>query len=132
MADVAYQSWSLIPHDVDPLTSEPTVPQPPMMASIALDPGGSLHFVLKTAPPRLTIQLTATALSAEGRSQRLLRVLRGTEGSYERQDATWERGQDGPNAIFTTTVGGTGDRVKLHLPEGLALVATGIAFREDA
>ena len=46
MVDVAYRFWSLIHRDLDPLQQEPTLPQPPMLATVAVDCGGSLHFEL--------------------------------------------------------------------------------------
>ncbi len=131
MADVALRTWSLIPRDLDPAQQEPTLPQPPMLTAVAIDPGGSLHFELEGSPADLSIQVTVTGMTAEGRGDDFLHVYRGSAGAYAQVEAPWSRGQDGPNAVFTTHAAGAGDRAKLHLKQGLAIVVTAIGFAAD-
>jgi hypothetical protein len=128
MADVAYRTWSLILRDQDPLQQEPTLPQPPMLATVAVDSGGSLHFELKSSPAAVTVHLTLTGLSVEGRNEDFLQVFRGTIGAYSRVEVTWSRSQDGPMALLTTSVPGAGNRLKIHLAEGAPVFVTSIAF----
>ncbi|MDA0337041.1 MAG: hypothetical protein O2782_17905 [bacterium] len=131
MTDVAYRSWSLIHRDLEPTQQQPTIAQPPMMTAMALDPHGSLHFVLAKAPEVLLIRLVATGFSVEGRAEEFLRVYRGAPGSYKPVAATWQRSQDGAEAVFTTAVSGAGDCLKLHLPQGRTAILTGISFRTE-
>jgi hypothetical protein len=77
MAEVAYGCWSLIPKDFTPASQEPTLTQPPMLTTILVDPGASLHFEL-AAVAVLSIQITITGLSGEARESDFLRVYRGT------------------------------------------------------
>ena len=131
MADVVYRSWSLISRDLEPTQQDPTLPQPPMLTTVAVDPGGSLCFELASASEPLSIQISITGLSAEGRGDDFLVVYRGSAGAYAAVDATWARGQEGLNTVFTTTVSGLGDHVKLHLAEGQAIFVTAISFSSD-
>lgn len=131
MADVAYTSWSLIPRDLEPASQEPSIKQPPMMTSIAVDPGGSLVFELRDPPTVLVIRAQVTAMTSEGRGGDFIQVLRGSEGAYQPVEAVWTQGQDGPSAILSTLVGGSGDRLKIHLPSGNSVVFTGIEFGDD-
>jgi hypothetical protein len=131
MADVAYFSWSLIHQDLEPAQQQPTLPQPPMLTTIALDPRGSLCFVFRDAPERLSIRLVITGISAEGQNEDLLRVYRGEPGAYTAVEATWSRGQDGPDAVFTTEVSASGDHLKLHLSQGRTVIVTGASFTHE-
>jgi hypothetical protein len=128
MVDVAYRFWSLIHRDLDPLQQEPTFPQPPMLATVAVDCGGSLHFELASSPAEVTIQLTVAGLSLEGRGDDFLHVFRGTVGAYSKAEVSWSRGQDGPIAVLTTSVTGAGDRLKLYLAEGAPVFVTTVSF----
>ena len=131
MADVVYHSWSLISQDLEPTQQDPTLTQPPMLTAVAVDPGCSLCFELAAVPGSLSIHLTVTGLSAEGRGDRFLLVYQGSAGAYTAMDATWSRGQEGVNAVFSTTVSGRGDRVKLHLEQGPAIFVTTISFGSE-
>jgi hypothetical protein len=131
MADVVYRSWSLISRDLEPTQQDPTLPQPPMLTTVAIDPGGSLCFELVSASEPLSIHISITGLSAEGRGDDFLVVYRGSAGAYAAVDATWSRGQEGLNAVFTTMVSGIGDHVKLHLAEGRAIFVAAISFSSD-
>ena len=131
MAHVVYRSWSLISQDLEPTQQDPTLPQPPMLTTVAVDSGGSLCFELASASGPLSIEITITGLSAEGRGDDFLLVYRGSAGVYTAMATTWSRGQEGINAVFATTVSGHGDRVKLHLAGGLAIFVTGISFTSD-
>lgn len=131
MADVVYRSWSLISQDLEPPRQDPTLTQPPMLTAVAVDPGGSLCFELGEVPGSLSIRLTVTGLSAEGRGDRFLLVYLGSAGAYAAMDATWSRGQEGVDAVFSTTVSGRGDRLKLHLEKGPAIFVTTISFGSE-
>ena len=102
-----------------------------MLPTVAVDPGGSMCFELASESEPLSIQISITGLSAEGRGDDFLVVYRGSAGAYAAVDATWARGQEGLNAVFTTTVSGLGDHVKLHLAEGQAIFVTAISFSSD-
>lgn len=131
MADVFYRSWALIYRDAEPEQQDPTVVQPPMLTTIAVDAGGSLVFALNSPPPRLSIQLRATGASSEGRGAAFLHVYRGAPGAYLPQSCTWSRSQDGAEALFRTTVEGTGDTLKLHLADGGTCIVIAVTIASD-
>ena len=64
-------------------------------------------------------------------SHDFLAVYRGSPGAYAAVEATWSRGQEGLNAVFTTTVSGLGDRLKLQHAEGQPIFVTAISFGSD-
>lgn len=131
MADVAYRSWSLIFRDAEPERQDCTVPQPPMLTTIAVDAGGSLVFELASAPSILALEVRATGASCENRGEDFLHVYRGTGGAYTHRVCSWTRSQDGVDALFRTTAEGTGDLLKLHLPDGATCIISAVSIATD-
>ncbi|MEE2658061.1 MAG: hypothetical protein VX733_06105 [Candidatus Latescibacterota bacterium] len=129
MADIAYRSWSLVPLDRDPTEGRSTLASPPQMANVALDPGGSLVFELADpSSSTLEISLCTTALSAETRQSVLVYTANGVENFVCLPTSEWTATQDEMNMTFTTTASGARGTMKLHLPEGPALIVIGVAF----
>lgn len=127
MSDLPYRKWSLIPRDPEPEQGRPTVINPPMMSTIALDGGASLVFTLDRAP--MSAKLTATALTSDSRRGEFLQVYGGgVQGDFLRAPVTWGRVQDGMHVVFSASLSTAGTCVKLHLPKGPTLVVVKVEF----
>jgi len=133
MSRIHYTGWAIIPANDDPLTQRPYSMNPPMMVTIALDPGASLVAQLKEPPEELTAKVTATGMSAEGQPEAAFRFYAASEtGDFRLLDVgAWEVSFVGSDAVFSARISGAAEFLKL-IPQGARpLIVNTIDFERE-
>ena len=126
MEELGYKSWGLVPVDSDPASGVPSHVHPPMITTLALDPGASLVIELQAPPADLELQMRLTALSTEGESGSNMKLLTAaTEAAFTAIPASWEKEFEGMDAVFTVRVSHPGQQLKIHSQsQGTLIVRT--------
>jgi|GEM_PF-797695 len=124
MQEVGYKSWGLVPVDSDPVSGMPSSTNPPMISTLALDPGASLVIELGEPLPELHMQLRLTALSTESETGANMKLSTArTEGTFTPLSvADWEKSFEGMDAVFSIQVQNVGPYLKLHSQANATLV----------
>ena len=130
MDEINYLNWGFIPRDTEPTFVESYTPAPPMMTTLAIDKNASLIFQLRSYPPNLHLSIETTAVSAEGRSANLFKVLTSPSGTQFKEVPYqgWDKIADGFYVTFSAQIGNAQEYVKLLALEDPALIVNRIAF----
>ena len=131
MQEIGYRSWGMIPADPDPSSGEATIFNPPMLTTLALDPGASLVFEFDAAPGRLHVSVEVTAITAEGRGSDIFRTFTGpANGSFrEASRSGWDKAPQGLYVAFSADVEKVEKYLKLALTDASSpLVINRITF----
>ena len=130
MKELGIKSWGLVPVDSDPASGIPSTTHPPMVATLALDPGASLVLELEAPPTELELQIRLTALSAEGETGEGMKLMSAaSEGLFSSLDAvSWDKDFEGMDALFTARILNAGAQIKLHSQASRALIIRTVAL----
>lgn len=130
MTEIAYDAWYFLPLDSEPTQGREVRAQPPLMTSMAVDAGSSLAFRIKPGGSVIHLSMTVTGLSAEGRGENPVEIYVGEQidGEFSSQSVTWERSQDGANAVLHGQLSRAGSIIKLRVSDAPALVVTKMEF----
>ena len=131
MEEIGYSNWGLIAFDPEPTNMlEPYLPNPPMLTTVALDPGACLIFLLRAQPTSLQVIFEVTSVSAEGHSPHLFKVYTGTSGTEfsEIQCQDWSKQVEGMYTTFSTVLEGVQPYVKFLAIAPPPLIVNRITF----
>lgn len=130
MQEIGYLSWGMIPVDDDPTTGETTSSNPPMLPPMALDKNVSLVFQLASAPPKLSIEVEVTSISAGATGDAPLELFTGSKSNLFRSVAAkaWNRNSAGLTVKCSAEISGIESYLKIHRPDDPSLVINRITF----
>ena len=130
MREIGYLSWGMIPVDESPTTGEITTSNPPMLPPMALDKNVSLVFQLSSAPPKISVELEVTSLSAGAAGDAPLEFFTGSTSNLftSLTAGAWNHNATGLTVKWSTEISGVESFVKIYRPDNPPLVINRITF----
>ena len=131
MSMITYSGWAILPATNDPLVDRAHAMNPPMMVTIALDPGSSLVVELNSPPTSFRTMVTTTFLSGEGQPEQLFRVFGASGGGdfSPLETSPWDMTAIELEAEFCSTITAGGANTIKFVPQGATpLVVNTIRF----